>query len=97
MPDREFAVKAMYENGMDCLTQSWGFERLVSCRCLKHNERKRQTSESMGFKKVRLTCISQASAATIVCVGVTVTATFAISQIVLPSTTGDVDEFPKNE
>ena len=51
----------------------------------------------MGFKKVRVTCISQATAATIVCVGVTVTATFPISQIVEPSTTGDVDEFPKNE
>jgi len=79
MPDMEFAVKAMYENGMDCLTQSWGFERLV-CRCLKQNDGKRQTS--MGFKKVRVTCISQASAATIVCVGVTVTSTFPISQIV---------------
>ena len=48
----------------------------------------------MGFKKVRLTCISQTSAATMVCVGVTVTATFAISRIEL---TPVVDELPKNE
>jgi hypothetical protein len=48
----------------------------------------------MGFKKVSLTCTSQASAATIVCVGVTVTATFAISRVEL---TPVVDELPKNE
>ena len=76
VPLRDCAVKAMYENGIDCLIQSPGFGRRL-CQCLGQNKGWRQTS--MGFKKVRLTCMSQASAETMVCVGVTVTIAFSIS------------------
>jgi hypothetical protein len=75
-------VKEMYENGMDCLTQSPGFEWCVSIY-LKQTEESRRTS--MGFRKVRLTCMGPTCEVTTVCVGViTISVRFAV-----PLTTDD--------